>query len=66
MNADEAAEAVRPPSTAQQTGRDRPSIFSENSPGNPHKFKKCFVSLNRVGYIEDAVKKGCRSILVSE
>ena len=61
---EEAMEAVLPPSIVQKTVRDRPSIFCKNAPRNSDKLKKCFISLKRMGWIEDAVKRGRRFILV--
>ena len=63
MDTDEAAEAVQPPSESPETDSDESSNGGEVNPGNPHKLKKCSISLKRIVYIEKAVKKGCKSIL---
>ena len=64
MNADEAAEAVQPPPESPESDSDESSnLHDEEDPGNPHKLRKCSISLKRMGYIEKAVKKGCKSIL---
>ena len=65
MEADEAAEAVQLPSSAQQMDSERPTIqydAGEDDPGNPHKLRKCSILLKRVGYIEEAVERGCKSV----
>ena len=76
MTADEAEEAVQPPSSAEklETDRDRPSeaanrdrpfIHSDDSePENVHNLKQFSISLKRVWYIEMAVEKGCKSIQI--
>ena len=61
MDADEAAEAVQPLLTAETHETDGES--DKEDPGNPHKLRKCSISLKRIGYIENAVKGGFRSIL---
>ena len=66
MNADDAEEAIQPPSNTEmpETLNDRSSTYCERSKDdNPHKLQKCFISLKRILYIEEAVKRGCRSIL---
>ena len=63
MVAAEAVEAVQPPPSAIECARPCESD-EEDDPENPHKLRKCFISLKRVGYIEEATKRGCRSILL--
>ena len=64
MGADEAAETVQPPTESPETDSDESSnLHGEEDPGNAHKLRKCSISLKRIGYIEKAVKRGCKSIL---
>ena len=64
MDADDAAEAVQPLSESPETDSDESSnLHGEEDPENPHKLRQCSISLKRMGYIEKAVKKGCKSIL---
>ena len=64
MDADEAAEAVQPPSSAKQIGRLQ---NSSADPENPHnKLKKCSISLKRLWYIEESVKSGKTILFVNK
>ena len=63
MDADEAIEAVQLPSSATTLETDGESYDSdEEEARNIHKLKKCSISIKRFWYIEEAVKRGCRSV----
>lgn len=64
MTEEEALLAVEPP--LKVTNDESTDEADENDDGrNPFKLKKCTIPIQKVSYIERAVKEGCWTILVT-
>ncbi len=67
MTEEEAILAVEPPSILTINGSmgEVDENDSSDDENNPLKLKKCSIRIQKVSYIEKAVKEGCQTILVT-
>jgi len=63
MTEEEAILAVAEPPT--KTGDEVDDSDSNNNENNPFLLKKCSIRIKKVSYIEQALKAGCQTILVT-
>ena len=64
MSEEEALIAVEPPLKAQDESLIEGNVGSDNETNNHFKLRKCYIRIQRLNYLEQALKKCCQTLLM--